>query len=270
MDFVFNELSLVEVKSRQQAENAYKTFFELAVKSENLKCKFDGIHRIITMKMFSLAKSELYPKNTFEQYLSRLSIKERSKKLKFFRMIGTFQKPVIYPEYSYKKQEALGLGYAYKNDLIALSYNATEEWNTCFVEIDELRIEKGEFKKGNVLKVRHLSSDEHIECHKRIFKHHRKHNWNNPAKNESPLLYNPTDEKDIKVIQNLLNCAIPFSENSERLCFFDENYGKYILFYRESRKKGSINYNNFHAFHTENKSEIPQITKEKMNRIITV
>ena len=57
--------------------------------------------------------------------------------------------------------------------------------------------------------------------------------------------------------------------NDKKMCFFDKNHQKYILFYRESRNEKSINYNNFHAFHIiEDNMKIPKNTQKQISEII--
>lgn len=267
MDFILNELSIKQVNSIQEAENRYNIFYNLCINTKQYRC-FNEKNRIFIEENNDIKSICLFKNYPFIQWISKLPRRNTEKNF-FLKMLSDYYKPIIFPEYTYKDKEALGLGFAYKNNLTSISFNTSKEWNTCFIEVESLHIKNNKLQKNSKLKVKHLCSDNHIKCHKRIFKHHKKHNRNNPTKKESPLLYNPNDENDVKIIQNLLNCAVPIKKNSERLCFFDEKREKYIIFHPESKKKDTSYYNVFHAFHIEEDTiRIPQITKNRISEIM--
>lgn len=269
MELVFNELSVAKTQHESHAQQLYKQFYETTIHADMTKCSFVHESKITVIKEGAIADICLFPDFSFKQWLSRLPLTELNKKRKFFRMIGTFQSPVIYPEYSYKKKEALGLGYAFKNNLLAISFETSAQWNKWWVEIESLTIENSRFETKKCLKVKHLSAIKHLKYHQRTFRHHTKHNRHNPAKDESPLLYNPENKTDLQHIRDLLNCAIPVRKGSNRLCFYDKNHKKYIVFYRESKDKNSLNYNYFHGFHIkENDRLIPQKTKNAISLML--
>ena len=66
----------------------------------------------------------------------------------------------------------------------------------------------------------------------------------------------------------MLNCAIPVRKKSKILCFYDDNIRKYIKFHPESKKKGTSNYNIFHAFHIEDEKEVPEKTKKLIHALL--
>ncbi len=258
MDFIFNEQSISELNSKQEAAKKYKTFLDTCIETLKYRC-FKEQNRILIEKNKDIKLISLHKDYLLIKWIDRLPRRDIRKNI-LLKMLSSHYKPIIASEYYFNNKKTLGLAYAYKHKMISISFN-TPEWSNCFMEITDL--EKKEKKKI----VKNISSIEHINCHKRIFRHHKKHNKNNPAKNESPLLYNHSDCDDIKIIENLLNCAIPVKASSKILCFFDMKINKFIKFYPESRKKGT-NENYFHAFHIDNETEIPEVTRKRIKEII--
>ena len=120
-------------------------FFDLCINTKEYKC-FNEKNRILVEKNNDIKSITLFDNYPFIQWISKLPKWSIEKNI-VLKMFSDHYKPIINPEYSYKNQEALGLGYAYKNKLIALSYSTSEELNTCNIEIDSLVMKNENFQE---------------------------------------------------------------------------------------------------------------------------
>ena len=248
MELIFNELSACKISSSKDASKIYKIFFELVIIALKNKCPYDLTDKITSIGSLFLKEVVLHNGLSFISWISKLPLSRITEKRIFLRLLTVYSNPINYPEYNFKNKQALGLGYAFEKNLISISFNTSEIWNKHSLTITKHHINSNDVIVETPVIVNNICINEHLLKHKRIFKHSKKHNINNPRKKESPLFYNPKNKTDIKKIQELLNCSIPTKKNSKRLCFYDKHWDMYIIFQRESKKKGHYS-NVFHAFH---------------------
>lgn len=270
MELVFNELSVSNFDSIEEAKIIYEQFFRTALLAHAEKCSHDNSFNIITIGSVKLSSIQLTNSYVFSNYIDRLPIQELNNRRIFYRMISVIQNPSSYPEYTYKKKPVFGLGFGHEENIISISFDTSEDWRNNIIIINKAFINNDNlcYERNLPVKNYFLNSREHIYVHKRIFRHHKiKHSWSHSNKDSytSQLLYRDPMGNDYLRLQNLLNCAIPIDDGSFRLAFLDKERKKYIIFHPECKMEGTVNSNVFHAFHVdlnENKILIGNIKKK--------
>jgi hypothetical protein len=167
---------------------------------------------------------------------------------------------VDYPYYYYERISCQGLGFAFENDYISLSYGQ-EHW-----ESHELNIMREQFdREGEVgtasLKVKHIASMEHLDIYfpVRRFRHNPKHDKVHPLTNkgEKVSILECSPERAFQLLRGAVGENTP---NDKQLFHFDKEIGKYIIFYRHTDQE-------YHAYHTDDESEISPSVKNKLKKL---
>jgi hypothetical protein len=146
----------------------------------------------------------------------------------FIVLIGTFASPFIdkndtfiIPKNKcyYDEQPALGLGIACAKQMPCVSFATHECWGS---EIIKLTTNS----TAETLK-RHISSVQHFENQKRIFKLNPKHGKGGKGhhRNQSTIYCASNEEA-----QRLLNTAVPHPNKTDCFCEYDANHKRFIIF----------------------------------------
>lgn len=128
MDVVLNELSISDGNSGRVNE-WYTTLFDTCFfLGDTLKT---NISLISTKRMSQIVLDD---NMLFQKWLSTITNSE--KKSAIISMVS--KKPLLldYPYYYYQDLEAKGLGYAYENRLLPISFNNNSKWHQLFLDIE--------------------------------------------------------------------------------------------------------------------------------------
>lgn len=251
MDFIFNELSLTAIpKNKHEASSWIGYFFENAIEISKRRNEIVSLNTTIAFNQILLT-----PEYSFSTWLFSLPNKEQSQAI--ISMLT--KKPILqsYPYFYYKNKTACGLGLAYTNGVIAMSYPANS-WEAT------LRVKKEYFDEFENVQtdfhmVANISKRNHVDVYfpKRIFEHHPKHDINRPNLNdgESTLLYRIPYE--IKEVESLLASAKGGNKKSKKLFNFDSNKNLYIEFQQHHKEK-------YHGYHIEKDTRVPYHIRKKL------
>lgn len=196
MEVVFNELSFTKVTSEQAANDCYERFFKHCLAIEKLS--LTDLLKIITIDTIDIFGEEIYDEISFRSWLERLPVKFDAEKTLIYKILADSKKAINYPEYQYENNEAKGLGLAYENEQLAISFQTNEKWNKKDIEILKAEIdEKKGFLNENVVKVRHTGCKEHTINYKI---------WNeaNFTNQKAKVLHEKKDKSDEKRYETLM------------------------------------------------------------------
>lgn len=123
MELVLNELSYATALSESQAKSWYDIFFiEICLKTQKeLNSKLNLQHSL------SPKNVQFHPSYSFEKWISELKKDERSMILSMLTSNPFIQN---YPYYKYMDVEGQGLGYAYENDGVLISFASNDLWKS--------------------------------------------------------------------------------------------------------------------------------------------
>jgi hypothetical protein len=256
LELAFNELSRKNIADDTiTAEKWLEVFFNNCL---NVSQRTGKNIIIITAIRFS---EILFSKNgfSFQHWLSKIPDKEKLRRILSMLTRGQVRKD--YPYYYLNGEPCQGLGYAYENSLIAVSYPLVEEWDTHFLLItcERFNVDE-EVIKNNNLPVNHVASDDHLNYHfpERKFVANKKHDPVRPLhnKDEEVGLQECSDEEAQMLLNNAIGAATPLDK---KLYNFDSDRNKYIIF----RRHESVS-NEYHCYHIHNENEIPANIKGRL------
>lgn len=160
MQLVFNELSYATAASESQAKNWYDELFNICL---NLEKKFKT--NLILLHSQSPKDYFIYPNYPFIKWIKTLQKDDRSRVLSMLT-----NAPFIhdYPYYSVKitKKEGKGIGYAYENEEVLISFASEDQWRvSSLVVIMESLSDTGDFIDEEELSIRHCYDSTSTEAH---------------------------------------------------------------------------------------------------------
>jgi len=168
MEIVFNELSFQnKANSSQEAENAMTFLIDILLEINKITKEAIILKRTIHFDGILLAENYLY-----EQWKTQMSGKgkqDNALKTKFLLFLNALDKsPIVqdYPYYLYERKEAQGLGYAFDNQLFAISFNALLEWQKEKYTLIQQLIDKDELQENEV-EVLHLGKENHLRLYEK-------------------------------------------------------------------------------------------------------
>ena len=173
MRLVLNELSVINL-SESETLSLYNSFFNACIESGKLNFRTASI---ISVNRFS----EFYFNENY-RFERWLSIQTKEFRTLILSMIPRLPLLLDYPYYSYKGQNSKGFGFAFENDLLAISFNSDLEWKNTQISITLEYIEE--------------STDSY--------------------KSEDVLVYHAYDEYSIKQLQHFVARSI-FLDNQKNL-----------------------------------------------------
>lgn len=158
MVLVINELSYSYTESEGQSKSWYDDFFNLCFEIEkNYNCKL-GLKYSLSLKQHNFNDSYVF--------LKWLNYQNREQKTSILSMLTKEAFIHDYPYYKAYDKEGKGLGYAYENNELLISFKTSENWSNHYIPVvqeqiseDTLEIEKDEFKLRNYFSKENL--DEH-------------------------------------------------------------------------------------------------------------
>jgi hypothetical protein len=163
MEIVFNELSFQnKANSLQEADKAMAFLMDILLEINKITKEAITLKRTIHFDGILLAENYLY-----EQWKTQMSGKGKqdnalkNKFLLFLKSLDKSQMIQDYPYYLYKREEAQGLGYAFDNQLFAISFNAHLEWQKEKYTLIQQLIEKDELQENEV-EVLHFGAENHL------------------------------------------------------------------------------------------------------------
>jgi hypothetical protein len=254
MEVIFNEYSLEYTPPNSKvAENwlfsLFESLFEIS-KRRNVKVSMRS-----AISFEQLLVREDYP---FMLWLYTLE------NIEFRRMVASAlsKKPLIICreyDFSFFGKNVIGLGVAYLNDYIVVSY-PEKKWGSVVSFSNDYFDDFG-ILKTKKCSVGNVSNKKHIDLHfpSRIFEHHKKHDIRrgNINDGESTLFY--SIPKDYDKVQLLLNGARRIKgASSAKLYNMDKSNGKYIEFQLHSNGR-------YHGYHIDDENRVP----DKLKKIIS-
>lgn len=157
MRLVLNELSIKEC-SVAEVSNLYESFFKMCInagKSHNRKASIISVNRF---SEFNFHKDLL-----FQQWVSG-----QTKDLKNLIISMVSKSPLIldYPYYSFNGKNSKGLGYAFENNLLAISFDVDQLWRhtTLPIKLEYIDEDSNSLVEENV-EVRHAYDGGSVQYH---------------------------------------------------------------------------------------------------------
>jgi hypothetical protein len=158
MILVINELSYSYTESEGQSKSWYDDFFDMCIEIEkNYKCKL-RLKYSLSLQQHNFNESYIF--------LRWLSSQNREQKTSILSMLTKETFIHDYPYYKAYDAEGKGLGYAYENDELLISFKTSENWTNHYIPVvqeqiaeETLEIEKDEFNLRNFFSKEYL--DEH-------------------------------------------------------------------------------------------------------------
>lgn len=250
MRYVFNELSTNNIaSSKEEAHDWLQTFFEIGdlttLRNEALSIastiKFSHIH--------------FHDETSFTNWISTIEDIEFKR-----RVLSMITKETIkdYPYYYYNGTQCQGLGNAYESEDISISYGQ-EHWPNHELVIKREQFDgQGQVEVNESLMVQHISSRDHFYIYfpVRKFVHNPKHDRVRPIANkgEEVSILDCSEERASKL---LINAIGKESANDKQLFNFDNENGKYIVFYKHIDSE-------YHGYHINDENEIPHQVKIRL------
>jgi len=243
MKVYFNELS--EMHNAPDVDTAHRwlnMFFELG---KQFSIRRKEMVSIVTTKPFK--DIYLNEGTSFTNWIKTI------KDVEFKRLLLSMltKHPLLdYPFYTFNSKPCHGMGFAFENNELCLSYGQ-ENWPSHEIPIFREQFDDQEDVEIEELIVKHISKVEHLNlyCPERIFKHNPKHDRVRPLYNKGEVV--SILECSFENADKLLRSAIGESTaNDRKLYNYDNENEKFIIFYKHDK-------NEYHGYHVDNEDEIP-------------
>ncbi len=196
MELVLNELSYAVALSESQAKSWYDNLFiEICLKTQKeFKTKLNLQHSL-SPKLFQFHESY-----SFEKWISELEKDDRSIILSMLTSEPFIQN---YPYYKFNDEEGMGLGYAFENDGVLISFLSNNFWKSLNLAIvceslSEDGIEYEDFEVKNCFDEESVKS--HYDHIKKVIDREKKINLN------SIISGNELWKKKDNLFPNLIFC----------------------------------------------------------------
>ncbi len=256
MRHVFNELSARNIAPDIDTAHLWLTTFFSIGEQSSIRSQ-ETISIASTLKFSEI---HFHEKTSFTNWIRTIDDIEFRR-----RILAMITKEPIknYPYYYYEASPCQGLGEAFENDEISISYGS-EHWPSHELNITREQFNKGEEVEVVPLKVKHIASMEHLDIYlpERKFRHNPKHDRVRPIANkgETVSILDCSHERAYKLLCSAIG---EHTANDRRLFNFDTENRKYIIFYRHDNQE-------YHAYHTDNENEIPQSVKIALTKNLKI
>lgn len=253
MRYVFNEISTRNIAPDVDTAHGWlHVFFEI--------CDQSGIRsgeKISIVSVLKFSQIFFHHDTSFTNWIKTL--KDIEFKRRVLSRITKDPIKIDYPYYYYENVRCQGLGFAFENDCISLSYGS-EHWEPHELDIVREQFdEEGEAQAIN-LRVKHIASMGHLNIYfpVRAFRYNPKHDrvWPLANKGEKVSILECSHERAFHLLCGAVGEKGP---DDKQLFHFDEEAGKYIVFYRHANHE-------YHAYHTDDENEIPLSIKTKLKQ----
>lgn len=253
MKLFFNELATNYIaKDIESAHKWLSTFFEICDQVRERSQRHVSV--VTTIKFTNIY---IHSNTSFAQWISTLDDLEYKRRI--LSMVTRSPVVIEYPYYYYERKACQGLGMAYEEDEISVSYGV-EYWMENVLEISRERFDRNDEVEVNVLTVKHISSVDHLDYYVpvRKFLHNPKHDrvHRKSNKGEKVSILECSDEDAQKYLCYAIGEA---TANDKQLFYYDERVSKFLIFYRHIDGE-------YHGYHTDDENEVPINVRSKLEK----